>query len=419
MKPLRALLPQGPWRILNPDDKAANGPRWTAYLTAYTICLAIGVSSLLHFGELFIWPSTGVMVAGLLLLPRKDAVKLAVCGTIFNFFGVHFTIDNFAICLLYVLLDLVEVIIAVALARRYCGAAIELTSNAPLGAFIAFAALPAALFRGVTDSLTYPTIHAEPLINIATFLMTDIFAMAVLVPLILGSVRTSAPHTRTRLSAMGDFALFCLSIGMVMIVFMQTSFPFVFVTMLPLIWVAFRFSQVEAIWTSVIVVAIAYYTSMSGHGPIAFEQQHHPHSDDILGYLSNDIFLMHLYAVSLIAIVLPINSMMQDDRRLKARLFAKGKTVARALYRTSNAERLARHLAEHDVETGLPNREKLIATTAELMAGRNDIYIAVFTINRFAELRSSIGQTLIAEIVKIAASRIADFPEVKMVARLS
>ena len=71
-------------------------------------------------------------------------------------------------------------------------------------------------------------------------------------------------------------------------------------------------------------------------------------------------------------------------------------------------ERRITHLALHDAETDLPNREAMERKVAALVeqSGADHVFIAALGVDRFAEVRGAIGHALFAELIAVLGERV-------------
>ena len=136
---------QGRWRLFRHDAGRAAGPPALAYVVLYAAALAVGYWTMARFGTATIWLANGVVTAALLQLHRRPALAvLAACAALDVLInamrggGLLYVVAN-------VILNLGMAMAAAVLARRVCGAALDLRRPARLTRFAVLAAAPATI----------------------------------------------------------------------------------------------------------------------------------------------------------------------------------------------------------------------------------------------------------------------------------
>lgn len=133
----------GRWRLFRHDAGRVAGPPPWAYVALFLTSLAIGPWSAAAFGAVAVWLSNGVMAAALLQLHRRPA--LAVIGVCFVANVVSKVLRGGSAVFLWLnaVLNVGEAMLAAVLARRVCGAALDMRRPGRLARFAHLAVAPA------------------------------------------------------------------------------------------------------------------------------------------------------------------------------------------------------------------------------------------------------------------------------------
>lgn len=105
-----------------------------------------------------------------------------------------------------------------------------------------------------------------------------------------------------------------------------------------------------------------------------------------------------------------IEEKLRTARRENECLKARNQRLARALADAAERGTAARHLAHHDVLTGLPNRlllmERLQDSIAEAVQGQHQLALLFIDLDRFKVVNDRLGHTVGDKLLTIVASRI-------------
>ena len=135
----------GRWRFFRHEAGRAAGPPPYAYVALFVLCLAVGQWSMNTFGATVLWPANAVLLAAVLQLHRRPAVAvMAACAAI-NLIGNIVRGGPVVMMFTNVALNMTQVAVAVLLARRFCGAALDMRRPWRLFRFAVCAAAPAVL----------------------------------------------------------------------------------------------------------------------------------------------------------------------------------------------------------------------------------------------------------------------------------
>ena len=179
-------LPRGRhWRIFAPDYKCSTGSHWLILLALFIIGHASSILSLQYYGEVLARPNLGIMLAGLLLLNKRDAIKFIIACNLAILVSYFFWDAPWPRTLIAPLLNTAESCLAAALIRRYCGARIDFSRPIRLARYFVYAIIPATIFRALAETFTgYGFLYGVS-DNLATMLASHIVSMGLLTPLIV------------------------------------------------------------------------------------------------------------------------------------------------------------------------------------------------------------------------------------------
>ncbi|MES2342687.1 MAG: MASE1 domain-containing protein, partial [Pseudomonadota bacterium] len=156
-----------PIRLFRPAQSPRAPGLDLAFLAAYAVCALLAYTWTTSVtGLAVLWICNGFLAAGLLLLPRQQAMVLALlCATI-DLLAALNSGSTPARALLISGCDLTEAVLAAVLIRRFCGAGLDMNVLPRFRNFILLAALPATVAIGTVGA------------SVATLLFEDDFLSA-------------------------------------------------------------------------------------------------------------------------------------------------------------------------------------------------------------------------------------------------
>lgn len=365
---------QAHWRMFRHAAGREAGPPAAAYVILFVLCLLIGHWNASTYNAVIIWPANGVLLAAYLLLPRrKAAATLLVCFGL-NLVSTALRGDAQPFVWLNPLLNLGQVLIAGVLARRFCGAALDLRRPRRFLCF-ALGAVAPAVFLTTTLSCLLAAWLRDYAPELTAFLWTHLFMMEALGLLIVTpNLLFLARARRFRNEATAPWLVLGmagLTAAMVFWVFSQPS-SLLFLIFPPLMLAAYRLSPPWMAATILVSVGISCILTLEGYGPIAAA----PVADvAALAHLPLRLRQMPLYHVFLMVLVLtslPLSALMAERRASVARL---ARRTALALKQRRRAEAAAaakaRFLAvmSHEMRTPLNG----VSGYADLLSQRDDL----------------------------------------------
>jgi hypothetical protein len=142
---------RGHWRLFRHEAGRIAGPPAWVYVLLFAASQLIGHWSVATFDAVAVWLSNGILAAALLQLHRRPAVAvLTACFTI-NLFSNVIRGDTGMLLLLNALMNMGEAFLCAFLARRVCGAALDMRRPKRLLAFAGYSAMPAVALTDLAN----------------------------------------------------------------------------------------------------------------------------------------------------------------------------------------------------------------------------------------------------------------------------
>ena len=120
-------------------------------------------------------------------LPRRQALAVLAIGWAADFGGSVLIVHSpFGQSMLLATMDSCEAIAVAVLARRTCGAGLDITRLPRLRALVLFAILPATLAAGTVGTLLFHVLYGQPLMPLwANWACGDVLGMTIAAPAVL------------------------------------------------------------------------------------------------------------------------------------------------------------------------------------------------------------------------------------------
>lgn len=364
----------GRWRAFRHEAGLEAGPHPAVYVVLFVLCLLLGHWSATTFQAVIAWPANGVMLAAFLQLPRRRACPvLALCFGL-NLISALMRGDVLPFVWLNPLLNLLQVLVAGVLARRLCGAALDMRRPRRVILFVVGAAAPAVALTATIGMIVALFVRDYSLAR-AVFAWRHLFAMELLgLVIITPSLLLLARAHRFRQEAPSPLevvaVLGALSAA-VLWVFTQSS-PYLFLLFPPLMLAAFRLSPPWMAIALIITTAVSGLLTLTGHGPISASSV-----PDVaeLNVLSDRMRQMPLYYGFLLVAAmtaLPISALTAERRSFTLRL-ARRTAVAQEQRRRAEASDAVKSrflaLMSHEMRTPLNG----VSGYADLLWSRGDL----------------------------------------------
>ncbi|QSF54495.1 response regulator [Brevundimonas fontaquae] len=351
---------RGRWRLFRHEAGRAAGPSPYTYVALFVLCLSISKWSVYAFGATVLWPANAVLLAAVLQLHRRQAIGVMVACAAINLTSNVLRGDPGPMMFTNVILNLTQVVVAAVLARRFCGAALDMRRPWRLFRFAFFAAAPSVLLStllagGVVILMRW---HVPGTLGFRMHHLFDmeLLAMMIVTPSLLLLARNHRFRDDAKASLVEATAIMTLVGGVTLFVFSQTAAPVLFAIFPPLILLAFRLGPPLTAAAVMMVAVIGGAATLTGHGPIVVT---HLTPDPILAALPpvmRQMNVFHLFLLCVVGSVLPITTLSTERRRLTARLRARTAAALDALARAKRAdEAKSRFLAlmSHEMRTPL------------------------------------------------------------------
>lgn len=363
-----------PARIFRHDAGLAAGPPAMTYVLLLVLCLVLGYWSAATYQAVLLWPANGVLLAAYLQLPRRRAAAVLILGFGLNMASSVYRGDALPFLWINPLLNLLQVLLAGMLARRLCGAALDMRRPRRLLRFVFGAAVPAVAVT-TTIAVLLAIEYRDYSLALAAFtwrrlFMMEVLGLAIVTPMLLLVARAHRFRGETR-PPLEVVAIVALVTAVFFWVFSQSS-PLLFVVFPALMLAAHRLSPP---WTAAVLLwtlMISGVMTLGGHGPISAASL--PYVDELAALPLRERQMPHYYIFMLVAALttLPISVLMAERRDAAAKL---ARRTALALKQRRLAEEAmaakSRFLAvmSHEMRTPLNS----INGHADLLSRRTDL----------------------------------------------
>lgn len=350
----------GRWRFFRHEAGRVAGPSPYTYVALFVLFLAISKWSVHVFGATVLWPANAVLLAAVLQLHRRQAIGVMVACAAINLTSNVLRGDPGPMMFTNVVLNMTQVTVAAVLARRFCGAALDMRRPWRLFRFAFFAVIPSVLLTtmlagGVVVLMGW---HVPGALGFRMHHLFDmeLLAMMIVTPSLLLLARNHRFRDDAKATPVEAAVLLTVVGGVTLLVFSQASAPILFAIFPPLILLAFRLAPPLAAAAVVMVAVIGGVATLSGHGPIVMT---HLTPDPALAALPDvmrQMNVFHLFLLCVVGSVLPITTLSTERRRLTARLRARTAAALDALARARRADEAKSRflvLMSHEMRTPL------------------------------------------------------------------
>lgn len=373
----RGVRLQGRWRLFRHDAGRVAGPPALAYVVLYAAALAVGYWTMARFGAATIWLANGVVAAAMLQLHRRPALGvLAACAALDVL--INGLRDVPALYLgANVVLNLGMAVGAAVLARRVCGAALDLRRPGRLARFALLAVVPATVMAALSTT-AFLTLWGPPkswtmrLFEFENYIAIEVLGLLLVTPILLLLARRHRFAGTTRASNAEGVGLIGLMLAVTGAVFWQNHASLMFLVFLPMTLIGLRLSPT---WSAAALIGLAVlsgWATLMGHGPVHLTRMAELSGLEGVAPMTRNLVVYNLFLLAMIVTVLPISTVMTERRRLEARLRARTAAAqdARRVAETAAAAR-SRFLAmmSHEMRTPLNG----VAGFADLLASRPDL----------------------------------------------
>lgn len=364
---------RGRWRLFRHEAARTSGWGPAAFIALYVAALILGTLSALAFGAVVFWPANAVMVAALLVLPRRQAIGVLCAGIALNLLNNVVRGDEMPFFILNVALNAIQVLVMAVVARRVGGAALDLRRPGRLLRFGLLAVAPAVLVSGglaVVLAAAFLGYDLERSVFVfqRLFTMEALCALIVAPALVLLAQRRPEPGRTTR-ARLADAGILGLLFAVTALVFVQIHAP---VTFLILPFLALAALRLSPSWVAMGVIGVALISggaTASGRGPFSLAQL--PDWPMLFGggHVISALSLYYLFMLVVVVVALPVSTASSQRRRLVQRLRNRTEAANAARRRAEQSDAAkSRFLAlmSHEMRTPLNS----IAGYAEVLSRR-------------------------------------------------
>lgn len=364
---------KGRWRLFRHDAGRTAGPPAWAYVALFVACQLLGHWSVATYGSVTVWLSNGVMTAALLQLHRRQAIPVIAACFIINLGSNVVRGDPGVFLWLNALLNLVEAFVAAVLARRVCGAALDMRRPKRLANFALLAAAPAVALSTIIAHVIAFALSPRPpamvLFRLLNYFTIEQLGLLLMTPILLLLARGHRFQGTAQARLPEAIGLILLMLGATFIVFWQNDAPLMFAAVLPMVLIGLRLSPT---WAAAALLGMAFVSgaaTLLGHGPVHLTRL--PPVPELVDVppMVRRLGVYNLFLLAMVATVLPMSTVMTERRRLVARLRART-LAAQEARRTAEHAAAARSrflaMMSHEMRTPLNG----VAGFADLLAAR-------------------------------------------------
>ena len=365
---------QGHWRLFRHEAGRIAGPSAWLYVLLFAASQLIGHWSVATFDAIAVWLSNGILVAALLQLHRRPAMAvLTACFTI-NLLSNIVRGDVGILLWLNALMNLGEAFLCAFLARRVCGAALDMRRPKRLLAFAGLAAAPAVAVTTVIGFGLVLLVSGTGLstavgFKIYSFYMVELLGLLLVTPILMLVARAHRFQGMTRARAPEAIGLLFLMLAITTVTFWQNNAPIAFLTFPPMLLISLRLSPTKTAMALIMLTVITGVATLTGHGPVHLTQLPDVPGLEGVSPMLRRLGVYNLYLLAMVATVLPISTVMTERRQLEARLRART-LAAQDARRTAEEAAAARSrflaMMSHEMRTPLNG----VAGFADVLAAR-------------------------------------------------
>ncbi|RYG09985.1 MAG: hypothetical protein EON96_17435, partial [Caulobacteraceae bacterium] len=262
----------GRWRLFKHDAGKVSGPPAWAYVAVFAACMLVGIWSAHEFQAVVIWPANGVMLAALLQLHRREAIRVLIACLAINLLANLVRGDPQPFVWVNAVLNTGEAFLAALIARRVCGAALDLRRPKRLANFALMAVAPSVLLAAlVLMAVATPLRHYSPPVFVFTLhrlFDMELLGLLIVTPALLLIAKSHRFRSSAPASAVETTVLVSLLVGVTALTFAQSAAPALFVIFPFLLLVSFRTPPCWVAGSIIAVAVISGVATVTGHGPV-------------------------------------------------------------------------------------------------------------------------------------------------------
>ena len=363
---------KGRWRLFrHAAGRVAGPPAWT-YVLLFALSQLVGHWSVATFGAVAVWLSNGIMAAALLQLHRRPAVAVITACFIINLLSNMVRGDPGVFLWVNALLNLGEAMLVAVLARRFCGAALDMRRPRRLMRFTLIAAVSVVIVALAGFALAAVTLDfslAVWLFKLQSFFIVELTGLLLVTPVLLLLARAHRFKGMARARWPEAAVLMALMTAVTAGAFWQDDHPVLFMTLLPMLLIGLRLSPTMTAAALVILAGVSGVATLTGHGPVHLSTPANLPGLETVPLMLRRLGVYNLYLLTMVLTILPLSTVITERRRLESRLRARTAAAqeARRVAEDAAAAR-ARFLGmmSHEMRTPL----NAVAGFADLLAAR-------------------------------------------------
>ena len=320
---------------------------------AYFAAAALTVSLTRYDGGVaFLWIASAFLIAELVVRRRRSWIgPLAACalasGAATGLFGLGWSLAP-----LFVAINLIEACVAASILNPKARRSDALGSLSWLFRFVAAVGLAAPLAGAVLAAAVLWTTGKPPMATLLNYFAGHALGNVTFTPLALlvarGNLGKLFREARRR-AALESASLLILVLVVSLIVFQQSSFPLLFLPVLPIILVTFRLGRGGAAVAIVLLALVGGGSTIAGLGPIQL----------VDASLGTQVQYFQFYLAATVLTVLPVASDLENRRRLHRAL-----RVSEERYRL-----LAEHSTDILMQIDLEGRIRFVSPSIRQLGG--------------------------------------------------
>lgn len=354
-------VPAFRWSPFARPQQATSTVCWMWWALGYGVT-AIAFAALFHAkAVIFVWPPNGILLAGLLLHNRADAIRLTLACLGISL-AVHYALyPSPLIVVTHSALDILAPMAAAVIARRVCGAALDLGRPRRLLAFATIAVIPVCFAKALLETALSPIAGVDMLETAYVTLIVDAFGMLLIVPAaVQWSERPSTYFAPSR-SWLETLTTMAFTVMVALTVLQLERAPLLFLMMIPVLLAALRLSIRATLLAVTLATTIIAIGTLYGHGPITLANVTAISAHDLTGNpIGTRWSVLQLFTAAMIGVALAVSATATEQRRTNGRLDRRIGTMHNALLSVQTAKQQVLHDALHDHATGLLNRGGMI-----------------------------------------------------------
>lgn len=367
---------QGRWRLFRHEAGRVAGPAPWAYVLLFLLSQFIGHWSTATFSTVTVWLSNGIMVAALLQLHRRPAVLVIAACFAINLFSNILRGDPGVLLWVNALMNMGLAWLVAVQTRRFCGAALDMRRPRRFVRFAIISLVSVTVIATIGITILWG-MRQPPLplllFTFQSFASVELMGLLLVTPVLLLFARAHRFKSVAPASALETVLLMAVMIAVTAGVFLQDQAPLLFLAFLPMLAITLRLTPTWAGMALLIMAAISGTATLTGHGPVSLFQPSPVVGLEAVPLIVRQLSIYNVFMLAMVAMVLPLSTLMSERRQLEMRLRARTLIAQEARRRAEEASAArSRFLAvmSHEMRTPLNG----VAGFADLLAARTDMH---------------------------------------------